>query len=234
MRGQFNRRRILIMATTALCLTGCVTRRGPSDRQQIPTELGYVELSRAEADPLPGDPSRDKIVPRIKSTQMLKFLTEKGYPKDQFPVTEPLVGDLVISYAFDLPQTFQMVTPSHLKRLAIKPGELRAIATANLKRQLPQIGTTEKPPVRRVVTGNDLEACVLLASSWWNDRAAETPGEIVASVPNRDTLLYCSSRSAAGLRALRKFTDEAYASETTHALSKHLFVWRKGHWALFQ
>jgi uncharacterized protein YtpQ (UPF0354 family) len=229
MRGQFCRRRILITAITALCLTGCVTTRNPSNRQQISSES-----SRAEALPLPAEPGRAEIVPRIKSTQMLKFLAERGYSRDQVPVTEPLVGDLVISYAFDLPQMFQMVTPYHLKRLAIKPGELRAIAIANLKHQLPEIGMTKKPHVMRVVTGNDLEACVLLADSWWNKRAAETPGEIVASVPNRNTLLYCSSKSAEGLRALRKFTDEAYASETTHALSKHLFVWRKGHWSVFQ
>ncbi|MCW3053361.1 MAG: hypothetical protein JWN14_2531 [Chthonomonadales bacterium] len=91
----------------------------------------------------------------------------------------------------------------------------------------------EEPPVMRVVTGNSLEACVLLATTWWNDLAAETPGEIVASVPSRDILLYCSSQSAEGLRALRKFTDEVYAGETTHALSKHLLVWREGHWIIF-
>jgi len=234
MRSHFNRRRLLITSTTALCLTGCATTRNPSNRQQISSEPGHAAPRRAEILPLPSEPGRTEIVPRIKSTQMLTYLAERGYSRDQVPVTEPLVGDLVISYAFDLPQMFQMVTPYHLERLSIKPGELRAIAIANLKRQLPQIGMTEKPPVMRVVTGNDLEACVLLADSWWNDIAAKTPGEIVASVPNRDTLLYCSSQSAEGLRALREFTDEAYASETTHALSKHLFVWRKGHWALFQ
>jgi len=195
--------------------------RNPFLRRRIPAEQN------------PAEPNRDTIVPRIKSTQMLAFLTENGYPRDQFPVTEPFVADLIISYAFDHPQMFDMVMPHHLERLGIKPEELREIAIANLKRQLPQIGMMEEPPIMRVVTGNDLEACVLLASSWWNDRSAETPGEIVASVPSRDVLLYCSSQSAEGMQALREFTDEVYAGETTHALSEHLFVWRDGHWSLF-
>ena len=197
--------------------------RHPFLRRRIPVETE------------PAEPGRSEIVPRIKSTQMLTFLAERGHPREQFPITEPLVADLIISYAFDLPQMFQMVTPHDLERLAIQSGELREIAIANLKRQLPQIGMMEEPPVMRVVTGNSLEACVLLASSWWNDRAAEMSGEIVASVPTRDVLLYCSSQSAEGMQALRVFTDAVYATETTpHALSEHLFVWREGHWSIFQ
>lgn len=178
----------------------------------------------------PAEPSRAEIVPRIKTARMLEELTRMGYAPDQFPLTEPLVADLLISYAFDMPQMFQMVTPHHLERLGLKREGLREIAIANLKRQLPQIGKIEEPPVMRVVTGNDLEACILLADSWWSDRAAEMPGEIVASVPSRDVLLYCSSQSAEGMRALREYTDQVHESETTHALSKQLLVWRGGQW----
>jgi hypothetical protein len=58
-------------------------------------------------------------------------------------------------------------------------------------------------------------------------------GEIVASVPTRDVLLYCSSHSAEGMHALREYTDEVHDSETTHALSKCLLVWRDGKWVVF-
>jgi hypothetical protein len=67
---------------------------------------------------------------------------------------------------FDLPNAFQILPPNDLERLAIKPGELREIAVAHLKRQLPEIGMMEEPPVMRIVTGNDLEACVLLADTF--------------------------------------------------------------------
>jgi uncharacterized protein YtpQ (UPF0354 family) len=182
---------------------------------------------------VPTEPGRAELVPRIKSTQMLVGLAGMGYSPDQFPVTEHLVADLVISYAFDLPEMFQMVMPDDLERLAIKSAELRDIAIFNLKRQLPEIGMMEVPPVMRVVTGNSLEACVLLADSWWAALAADTPGEIVASVPTRDVLLYCSSHSAEGMHALREYTDEVHDSETTHALSKCLLVWRDGRWIVF-
>lgn len=180
-----------------------------------------------------GQPGRNNIVPRIKSTQMLAELARMGYPQDQWPVTEPLVADLIISYAFDLPQTFQMVQPDDLKELGIQPGELRAIAVDNIKKQVRKIGTMEEPPVMRVWTGNDLEACVLLADSYWRELAANTPGEIVASVPRRDVLLFCSSQSEEGLFALTDITAQVYESGEAHALSKKLLVWRDGQWMPF-
>lgn len=181
----------------------------------------------------PEEADRTNLVPRIKTTQMLTTLQQMGVAPEQCPITEPLVADLLISYAFDLPERFEMMTPSHLERLAIRRDELRALAISNLKRQLPQIGMMEEPPVHRIVTGNDLEACVLLADTFWEEVAAETPGEVIASVPSRNVLLFCSSLSEEGLLAMQTFTAEVYASETTHALSNQLFVWRGGCWAPF-
>ncbi|MCW3053362.1 MAG: hypothetical protein JWN14_2532 [Chthonomonadales bacterium] len=100
--------------------------RNPFLRKRIPVEQN------------PAEPGRETIVPRIKSTQMLVTLANMGYPTDQLPVTEPLVADLLISYAFDLPQTFQMVTPHHLERLAIQPANSAKsrspISNANCRR----------------------------------------------------------------------------------------------------
>src|SRR5262249_23307121 len=55
-------------------------------------------------------PDRSTIVPRIKHRQFLKSLRDMDVPDDQMPVTEPLVADLLVTYAFDLPGMFQMVT----------------------------------------------------------------------------------------------------------------------------
>jgi uncharacterized protein YtpQ (UPF0354 family) len=191
--------------------------------------LGWLTKKRA-----PTEPDRSTIVPRIKHTQFLASLQEMAVPPDQLPVTEPFVGDLLITYAFDLPGMFQMVSPGDLERLAIRPDELRDIAIENLKQQLPEIGIMEQLPLRLIVTGNDLEACALLADTFWTDLSAEIPGEIVAAVPSRDVLVFCSSKDADGLQALRELSAEVREGETTHALSEHLLVWRQERWAVFE
>jgi energy-converting hydrogenase Eha subunit F len=52
-------------------------------------------------------PSTDQIVPRIKHTNFVAALKPIA-AKDpgSMPLTEPLVADLLISYALDLPQAF--------------------------------------------------------------------------------------------------------------------------------
>lgn len=59
---------------------------------------------------------RSLIVPRIKHTNMFAALDETNVPPDERPFTEPLVADLLVAYAFDLPKVFQMFKRSDLQR----------------------------------------------------------------------------------------------------------------------
>jgi uncharacterized protein YtpQ (UPF0354 family) len=181
----------------------------------------------------PEKPDRSTIVPRIKHLQFLKVFDEMDIPDGQIPYTEPLVADLLVAYAFDMPGIFQMVTHDDLKELGIGPGELREIALANLKQQMPKIGVADADSFFRIVTGEDLEACVLLASKFWDNTAAKTEGTVVAVVPSRDVLLYCSSESAAGLEFIRALAKEITDTGDTHTLSKHLITWSNGKWAKY-
>jgi len=178
----------------------------------------------------PEKPDPTTIVPRIKHLQFLKTLGEMDIPKGQMLYTEPLVADLLVAYAFDLPDLFQMVTHDDLKELEIPRGEVREIALANLKRQMPKIGVADADSYFRIVTGENLEACVLLASKFWDNTAAKTEGAVVAAVPSRDILLYCSSDSAAGIEFLRALAKEITDTGETHTLSKHLLTWSNGKW----
>jgi uncharacterized protein YtpQ (UPF0354 family) len=183
---------------------------------------------------LPAEPDQSTILPRIKHKEFLASLDAMHVSAHERPIAEPLVGDLLVSYAFDLPGIFQMVAPADLERLAIRLGELREIAVANLKRQLPEIGINEQLPLRRIVTGNNLEACIMLATTFWSDFSAEMPGDIVAAVPSRDALIFCSSHDAPAIDAMQTLASEIHHAESTHALSEHLFVWQKDQWAVFR
>ena len=154
-------------------------------------------------------------------------------PGESTSHTEPLAADLVVTYAFDRPGMFQMASVAGIADLGISPEEIRGIALANLKRQLPQIGVDDSGLVRRIVTGENLEACTLLATQFWDNIAAETEGEVVVAVPSRDVVLFTSSQSVDGISALLQLSAEVLQEETTHGLTDRLLVWRGGQWNEF-
>ena len=182
----------------------------------------------------PEEPDRSTIVPRIKHLNFVSALAEMGIPEDQRPVTEPLVADLLVTYAFDLPESFQMVTRHDLERLSISPGELRSIALENLRRDLPGISVQEAGPLLQIVTGNNLEACSLLAEAFWTELAAQISGRTVVAVPSRDVVLVCSSESPDGLEVMREATTEVLENEHTHGLTDQFLTWQNGQWEIYE
>ena len=149
-------------------------------------------------------------------------------------MTEPLVADLLVTYAFDLPETFQMVRVGDVKQMGLSPEQLRATAVANLKRQVGNIMRQGEPPLLKVVVGNDLEACVLLVDDFWQMLASKMPPEIVVGVPTRDVLLITTSASTkGGLQMLREAVKKARSGDTTHWLTEHLLVRRANKWEVF-
>lgn len=181
----------------------------------------------------PLDPSL--IVPRIKNTNFLAVLREKVKDDESMPATEPLVADLLITYAFDLPETFQMVRAADVRQMGLSPGQLRAIALANLKKQIGNFGYTGNPPLLKLAVGNSLDACVLLVDEFWQSLAGKIPPEIVVGVPTRDVLLVTTTASTkGGIAMLRQAIAEAQTGDDTHWLTKHLLVRRKDKWEVFE
>ena len=93
-------------------------------------------------------PDRSTLVPRIKTVDYLASLEDRNVPADQLPYTEPLVADLVVSYAFDLPCLFMMASGDTIAGLGVPLSEARAVAVANLERQLSRVGFTDHGPFR--------------------------------------------------------------------------------------
>ena len=179
------------------------------------------------------DPDRSSIVPRIKHTNMLAALTENNIPANQFPITEPLVADLLVAYAFDMPGFFQMVTGADLQRLALTTAELRPLAVKNLRSRMTDIKTEGQPPVIMLTVAEDLGACLLLIDEVWLDLAEQFPGEVVVAVPTRGVILITSSEWPEGVAFMRELTTGAQEREHTHRLTDRFLVRRQGAWAVF-
>jgi len=165
---------------------------------------------------------------------MLDFLNQQNIPPQELPSTQPLVADLLVAYAFDLPAAFQMVTIADLQRLELSADELHQIALANLRKHIDDVRIEGDAPVSMMTLGGDLGSCLLLLDEVWESLAAEVPGQLVVSVPTRSILLFTSSDSPEGLSLLRELTTGAWERESTHRLSDQLIVRRGGSWACFQ
>jgi uncharacterized protein YtpQ (UPF0354 family) len=180
--------------------------------------------------PVPAGPDTSSIVPRIKVGAFLTVFDTMNVPADQRPFTEPLAGGLLVTYAFDQPHTFQMMNGNDLTRLGLTADQVKPIALTNLRRLMPQIGVAEQSPVHRIAVGNNLEACTLLAGTFWQRLADQATGNVVAVAPSRDHVLFCDSCFDEGIQALGNFAAEMMETEQQHALSDQLIEWREGRW----
>ncbi|MGE3315822.1 MAG: DUF1444 family protein [Planctomycetaceae bacterium] len=175
------------------------------------------------------------VVPRIKHRNFLDFIASAGMPREQEPYTEPLVGDLLVTYAFDLPEEFQMVRKIDLTELGIVPSQLRSIAVANLKSRVGMGGYQGDPPVLRVGLGKNFDACTLLYDDLWTMLSEKIPPEIVVGVPHRDVVLLTTTASTkGGLEQIRAMVNQLYAQDEVHGLTRDLFVRRQNHWDVFE
>lgn len=175
-----------------------------------------------------------QIVPRIKSTLFLKSLQDNNIPEDQMPYTEEYAADLVITYAFDLPEQFIMATPPLLNDAGVDPEALRPLALENLKRNLGALQVARKEDLFRVVTGESLEACILLLDQFWQTQVDQVKGKLIAAVPNRDILIYTGSESAEAMEEMRAMIPPAFEAGANHSLTTHLLERTENGWKQYE
>lgn len=174
------------------------------------------------------------VVPRIKHTNFVTTLRSIVKNEDDLPVTEPLVGDLLVTYAFEQSGAFKMLCRHHLQRLGWSQEELRANAEANLRKHFGEVQWAGELPVLQMIVGNDLEACVLLLDEVWEDLVDSVPSEILVGIPTRNVLLIGSTESGEkGIAKLHESVEAARTGSNTHWLTDNLLVRREGRWEVF-
>jgi uncharacterized protein YtpQ (UPF0354 family) len=181
-------------------------------------------------------PFTDPVVPRIKNLNFLEALKPIA-AKDpgSMPLTEPLVGDLIVTYALDLPGMFQMFSEREFEKSGLTRQELRATAVANLRKNLPRLKLSKKGPLVSLALGSNLDACLLVIDRIWEQVIPHmpVPGKIVAIAPNRDVVLCTGSESPEGIAQLRQIAKVQRAKEPVHGLSEQLMLRDGKDWFVF-
>lgn len=208
--------------------------RDPGLKDQIIARyaMSYADEPVADA---PIDPAR--IIPVLKDRAWLadtaRALAANGATEPPEYVFEDLNGELVVVYAEDAPRTIRYFPESRLEEAGVKRTELRARATENLMRILPDMKIHAGPLFSMITAGGDFEASLLLVDELWTSGDIEVDGDFVVAVPARDVLLVTGSNNAAGIAKLEELARET-AGESSYALTSTLFVYRNGKFETFE
>jgi uncharacterized protein YtpQ (UPF0354 family) len=152
-------------------------------------------------------------------------------------ISDALVGDLRVFYAFDLPGYFAYVSEHDRERLHLDPGELRELSVRNLakRRSKPEILQPSGAAVMLRLDG-DLEASLLLHDSLWRHMARANTGETIVAVPSRDVVVVSGTGVTGGVETLRSAGKRSWERPSGRKLllTRSLLVRRDDSWHVFE
>lgn len=169
-----------------------------------------------------------RVLPVIKTVDWQRTTTLQldaaKVPADRRPLSEPLVGLLVVAYVEDLDDTMDYVSPSHLQRLGMDVDTLRSHALQNLHARLPQLRLEGGGGRYAARLDRNYDASMVLFFEEWR-AGMDLAGEPILAIAARDEVLVCGSADTAAVAGLRKMAA-AIVTESAYGLSRKLFVWR--------
>ena len=196
-------------------------------------------------------PASPQIVPRIKTLTFLEALKPAlaniermgGGAEAQTPVSQPLAGDLLVTYALNTPTQFVAINYATMKKCGLDPVSLHGAAMRSLRNVFDSKGIVlqDLRLYQAIVLGDDFEACALLLPEFWNNLSSKFKGHPIVVVPSRNALYVMDSRAEIAVdgktfgpyvildlmcSTAAKVRDEAQA----HGLSESVFAWVNGKW----
>jgi uncharacterized protein YtpQ (UPF0354 family) len=223
-----------MMRKTTVCTPAGVSSKSAMIRG-VDEHARRVSRKLRFADSGPRDASM--IVPVIKRAEPGPSDDVIVLPPDSRPISDSLVGELIILYAFDLPGHFEYLSEHHCKTLGIDPHGLRKLAVRNLtrRRSKPEI-LRPSDTINMLRLDGDLEASLLLVDHLWPQAARAIAGEIVVGVPSRDVLAITGTGITDGIQTLRWAVDRAWKRQTNRKLrlTQSLLVRREDSWQIFE
>lgn len=146
------------------------------------------------------------------------------------------LGDMHIRLVFEGDRSLQSASPDDLTRLRLTPDKALALAVANLRR-------LHGAPLVRPWTGGltqvqaaapEFTSSYFLDREFWEHLQAPHPQGLVVAVPRRGELVYAAADDVDALANLRFGVAALYAGGTGARLSSALYLFKDGHWSVFQ
>jgi uncharacterized protein YtpQ (UPF0354 family) len=179
------------------------------------------------------------------ATMIVPVLKRQAPPSDNVVVLPPelelmsdsLIGDVNIFYAFDFPAHFVYVSAYDCNTLEIIPAALRKLSIRNLtkRRRKPEILRPSDAAVMLRLDG-DIETSLLLVDHLWSQLGRGLAGETVVAVPSRDVLVASGTQVTGGIEALRRAVNRRWENPEARnqLLTRSLLVRRGTSWQVFE
>jgi uncharacterized protein YtpQ (UPF0354 family) len=203
-------------------------RNSPDEKDDIiQRHVGSLAILKNEGD---AGISPDQIVPVVRDVGYLTALPWND--ADDRVVYEPIAADLVMLFAFDLPDRIMSMQERHIGELGLDGTDLAALAKGNLGRLYGQnLQVLGGDGFYVFDTGTIYDSSMIFLDLWSKDNFP-VEGEIVVFVPARNFLIVTGTEEAEGLAQARKMSAEVYSSEA-YPLSETGLVLRNGEWVAF-
>jgi len=146
------------------------------------------------------------------------------------------IGDMHVRFVFDSPKFVVNAEPDDLRRLNLTPQAALTVAIENLKRVYGRPRAQPFSDDVMEVRGNsaDYNSSYFLDLPFWQTLARQSPEGVVAAPAKRGGLLYVPVANAASVEGLRKGVGALYESGGRMRLSSGLYLFKDGHWTVYQ
>jgi uncharacterized protein YtpQ (UPF0354 family) len=168
---------------------------------RVETVERLARIFTAKNDPAGTLPSVDSIVPLVRDEVYLNASRKPG--AEVSFANEHFVGDLWIIYAIDSADAMKTLPKTTVLELKLDAAALKPLAIENLRRILPPIERHGDGPTYLLTAGGDYVASLILLDDIWEELKECVDGDIVATIPSRDVLLFTGSNSKAGIEDMR-------------------------------
>lgn len=201
-------------------------RRGVIPSSLVESTVGISENESA-AEP-------QRIIPAIKNSRYLSSVeTISDGSADAQPISQPLVGDLVLTYAIDIGSGYVALSKQSAEEFNISVDNLRQTAEVNALSALMHTRIFPEEKVSRLACPDNMMACGMLFPELWKQIEGAAGGRVVIAVPDRDTILYARADDPEAIDALKQRLS-AFNFDETHALSDLLFIRNDSGWQEFK
>lgn len=153
--------------------------------------------------------------------------------------TYRLAGDLMWHFVKNAGPSIASLDPDDLEAAGFEPGSLRVTALGNMRRAFGPLRYEEVPGMPARVYAVNTSANGLATDSYDNARlflhdewarvAAEIPGDLIAAVPDRDTLIFGGTEQPGAVALIQRLAEGGVTSRP-HPVSTQLIRWTPSGW----
>ena len=200
--------------------------RSPDERKEI-VERYLETLVSTKEDP-PAD--RKDVVAMVRHSDYRLHMKQ-----DELDViTEHLVGDLWIVYGIDYPHSTRVLSIENLTALGVPAAELKPLGLENVSKLLDDLEYKTYGSYSVLLSANAVYlSSTLLLDYVWDFLSDKVKGDLVVAVPARDTVIFCGSHEAEGIKALQEEAEHVVRTGD-HVLSEALLYRATGRWKLLE